>query len=207
MLGPKRLSTRGLSNSVAEMLRRLPPCLKEAPLVHFHGGKQNAELREALKDWFVHVSALQPVTPPSKTEPLAANLAILLLRCEAAPVALTRYPVSDVPFALLMPVCLLAMASAPNLYRQSPHAEIAARFAMAGKITILASQMACVIGSLDDCHPLEMFVNALHTPAPVTGYASRMYRSEEERKQLEDDDLSEVKGVRDLGIGYRLVPS
>jgi hypothetical protein len=53
MLGPKRLATRGLANSVAEMLRRLPTRLKDAPLVHFHGGKQNAELREALKDWFV----------------------------------------------------------------------------------------------------------------------------------------------------------
>jgi hypothetical protein len=60
MLGSKRLATRGLANSVAEMLRRLPPRLKESPLVHYHGGKQNAELREALKDWFVHVSALQP---------------------------------------------------------------------------------------------------------------------------------------------------
>jgi hypothetical protein len=44
MLGPKRLATRGLANSVAEMLRRLPARLKEAKLVHYHGGKQNAEL-------------------------------------------------------------------------------------------------------------------------------------------------------------------
>jgi hypothetical protein len=62
MLGPKRLATRGLANSVAEMLRRLPLRLKDAALVHFHGGKQGAELREALKDWFAHVGAPQPVT-------------------------------------------------------------------------------------------------------------------------------------------------
>ncbi len=109
----------------------------------------------------MHVSALQPVAPPSKTEPLAANLAILLPRCEVAPVALARYLLSDVLFALLMPVDLLAIASAPNLYRQSPHAEIAARFAKARKITILANQMTWIIGNLDDCHPLEMFANAL----------------------------------------------
>ncbi len=66
------------------MLRRLPPRLKDSRLVHFHGGKQNAELREALKDWFVNVSALQPVTPPSKNEPSVADFAVLLPRCEVA---------------------------------------------------------------------------------------------------------------------------
>ncbi len=58
MLGPKRLATRGLANSVGEMLRRLPPRLESARLVHYHGVKQNAELQESLKDWFLHVSAL-----------------------------------------------------------------------------------------------------------------------------------------------------
>jgi hypothetical protein len=82
MLGPKRLATRGLSNSVAEMLWRLPERLKQASLVHYHGGRQNAELREALKDWFESVSALQSVTPPSKTEPLVAYLAVLTPHCE-----------------------------------------------------------------------------------------------------------------------------
>jgi hypothetical protein len=99
MLGPKRLATRGLSNSVAEMLRRIPPRLKDSALVHFHGGKQNAELREALKDWFKHVSALQPATPPSKAEPAKADFAVMLPRCEVAPVALARYLLSAVPFA------------------------------------------------------------------------------------------------------------
>ncbi len=56
--GSKRLATRGLANSVAEMLRRLPSRVKALQLVHYHGGKQNAELRESLKDWFHHVSAL-----------------------------------------------------------------------------------------------------------------------------------------------------
>ena len=65
MLVPKRLATRGLANSVNEMLRRLPPRLKETKLVHYHGGKQNAELREALKSWFMHVGSLQPTVPPT----------------------------------------------------------------------------------------------------------------------------------------------
>jgi hypothetical protein len=90
-------------------------------LVHYHGGRQNAELREALKDWFIHVGVLHPVTPPMTTEPTLAEIAILLPRCEVAPVALARYLLSSVPFALLMPVDLLAMASHPNVFRQSPH--------------------------------------------------------------------------------------
>jgi hypothetical protein len=43
--------------------------------------------------------------------------------------------------------------------------------------------------------PLEVFANAFRTPAPVTGYVSRTYGSEEERKELEEDDLSEVEGT------------
>jgi hypothetical protein len=161
MLGPKRLATGGLSNSVAEMLRRIPSRLKDSALVHFHGGKQNAELREALKDWFTNVSALQPATPPSKAEPTQAEFAVMLPRCEVAPVALARYLLSTVPFAMLMPVDLLAMAASPNLYRQSPHVEIAERFAKAGKVTILTTQMTWVIGNLEDCHPVETFSNVL----------------------------------------------
>jgi hypothetical protein len=161
MLGPKQLATRGLANSVAEMLRRLPERLKESKLVHYHGGKHNAELRVALRDWFTHVGTLQPTTLPCKAAPVSADLAVLIPRCEVAPVALARYLLSSTPFALLMPVDLLAMAATPNLYRQSPHAEIAARFAVTGKITILATQMTWVIGNLTDCHPVETFSKSL----------------------------------------------
>ncbi len=80
MLGPKRLATRGLASSVAEMLRRIPSRLKGASLVHFHGGKQSAELRETLKDWFSNVSTLQLVTPPSKAAPPTADFVVLLPR-------------------------------------------------------------------------------------------------------------------------------
>jgi hypothetical protein len=57
MLGPRDLAPRGYTHSVEELLRRLPPSLKEATLVHFHGGKTNAELRATLKLWFQHVTA------------------------------------------------------------------------------------------------------------------------------------------------------
>jgi hypothetical protein len=141
MLGPKRLATRELANSVKEMLNRLSSRLKDAALVHFHGGKQTAELRESLKDWFHKVSALQSITPPTKSAPIFAELAVLLHRCEIAPVTLARYLLSTVAFAILVPVDLLAFASAPNIFPHAPHADIAARFAVAGKITILATQM------------------------------------------------------------------
>jgi hypothetical protein len=196
MLGPTRLATRGLANSVAEMLRRLPARLKEAKLVHYHGGKQNAELRVALRDLFANVGALQPTAPPAKAEPVSADFAVIIPRCETAPVALARYLMSSTPFALLMPVDLLAMAAAPNLYRQSPHVEIAARFANTGKITILATQMTWVIGNLEDCHPVETFSSTLRTPAPVTGFGERrLLDGGVERSILDDETLDEVEGT------------
>jgi hypothetical protein len=193
MLGSKRLATRGLANSVAEMLRRLPSRVKALKLVHYHGGKQNAELRESLKDWFHHVSALQPTTPPTKTAPFHSDFAVMIPRCEVAPVALAWYLMSTTPFALLIPVDLLAMAYASNLYKLSPHEEIEARFAKAGKVTILATQMTWVIGNLDDCHPVEIFSSTLRTPAPIIGFGEhRLPDGGVERSILDDDVLDEV---------------
>jgi hypothetical protein len=168
MLGPTRLATRGLANSVAEMLRRLPERLKEAQLVHYHGGKQSAELRESLKDWFARTGALQSVSPPTKTSPASAEFAVFLPCCEVAPVALARYLLSPVPFAMLAPADLLLYASAPNIFPLAPHKEIAARLTKAGKITILATQMTWVLGNLADCTPVEIFSASLSTPAPIT---------------------------------------
>jgi hypothetical protein len=199
MLGPKRLVTRGLANSVAEMLRRLPARLKEATTVHYHGGKQGAELRESLKDWFAHVSALQSVSPPTKTEPASADFAVFIPRCEVSPVVLARYLLSPVPFAILVPVELLALASALHVFRQAPHADIAARFAKAGKITILVTQMTWVLGNLDDCTPVEMFAASLRTPAPVTGFGHAAQPNPNgngsTRAILSPADLDEVEGT------------
>jgi hypothetical protein len=165
-------------------------------LVHYHGGKQNAELRESLKDWFYHVSALQPAAPPSKTAPFHSDFAVMIPRCEVAPVALARYLLSTNPFALLIPVDLLAVAYAPNLYKQSPHEDIQARFAKAGKVTILATQMTWVIGNLEDCNPIEIFSSMLRTPAPVTGFGEhRLPEGGVERTALATDVLDEVEGT------------
>jgi hypothetical protein len=153
--------------------------------VHYHGGKQNAELREALKDWFSHVGALHPVTPPTTTAPTLAEIAILLPRCEVAPVTLARYLLSSVSFALLMPVDLLAMASHPNVFRQSPHTEVAARFAKAGKVTILAT-------------PSRLLPTPCRaTPAPVTGFGYHEAPDEQGRTQvvLGDHEFDEVEGT------------
>jgi hypothetical protein len=69
MLGPKRMETRGYANSVEEVLKRLPASLRAARLVHFHGGKQSAELRSALKLWVNEVSAVTPLNPPRDGKP------------------------------------------------------------------------------------------------------------------------------------------
>ncbi len=132
-----------------------------------------------------------------------------LPRSEVSPLALARYLLSAVPFALLIPVDLLAMAYAPNLFRLSPHEEIAARFAKAGKITILATQMTWVVGNLEDCHPVEIFASAIRTPAPVTGFGSRTYSSGETPTPLDEADLEEVEGTvpRTLEAWAKLGPN
>jgi hypothetical protein len=88
MLGPKQLATRGFTNSVEQMLRRLPIRFQQSTVVHFHGGRNNGELRQALRNWVLRADALQPVTPPKQSPPAAADLAVLIPRCEIAPVAL-----------------------------------------------------------------------------------------------------------------------
>ncbi len=128
--------------------------------------------------------------PPTKNEPLPSELAVLIPRCEVAPVALARYLLSTVPFAILVPVYLLAMASAPNIFRQAPHRK-------AGKITILVTQMTWVVGNLADCAPIEMFANSLITPAPATGF---FFVETDANKQggraiLAREDLEEVAGT------------
>ncbi len=122
---------------------------------------------------------------------------MLIPRCEVAPVALARYLLSAVPFALLMPVDLLAMASAPNVFPWSPHEDIAARFTQAGKVTILASQMTWVLGNMENCHPVETFSNTLRTPAPITGfgYMSQPDEAGNTRAILPDHELDEVEGT------------
>jgi hypothetical protein len=103
MLGPKQLETRGYANAVGEVLKRLPDTFKAASVVHFHGGKQSAELRATLKLWFDEVGALTPLNPPRTGTPPLADLAILTPRSEIAPVVLAIYVLGNVPFVLLLP--------------------------------------------------------------------------------------------------------
>jgi hypothetical protein len=143
MLGPRDLAPRGYTHSVEELLRRLPVAMKDADVVHFHDGRNNAELRATLKLWFRKVSSLLPHTPPRSGSPPAADVAIMTPRCEIAPITAALYLMSDVPFALLLPVDLLAQVRKPGLYPGSPHAQIALRLEKAGKVTILDAQMIC----------------------------------------------------------------
>jgi hypothetical protein len=130
------------------MLKRIPPSLKQAETVHFHGGRNNAELRACLKLWFDRVSALLPLNPPRKDSPPASDIAIMAPRCEIAPVVLATYLLSEVPFAILMPVDLLDVARKPDIFPDALPADIAQRFDAAGKVTILEAQMTWVIGNL-----------------------------------------------------------
>jgi hypothetical protein len=165
MLGPKRMETRGYANSVEEVLKRLPASLKAAGTVDFHGGKQSAELRATLKLWFNEVGSLIPVNPPRVGKPPAADIAILTPRCEIAPVILAVYLLSEVPFALLLPVDLLDTVRRPNIFPDSPQVELAQSLERAGKLLILQSQMTWVLGNLPGNHaPIEIFAARLRTP-------------------------------------------
>ena len=170
MLGPKQLETRGYANSVEMVLKRLPISLKAARIVHFHGGKQAPELRAILKLWFNDVGSLTPLSPPRSGMPPPADVAILTPRSEIAPVVLAIYLLGDVPFALLLPVDLLDMARRPGIFPDAPHAKIAERLEIAGKLVLLQCQMTWVFGNLPGCRPAEIFSAQLRTPAPITGF-------------------------------------
>jgi hypothetical protein len=163
-------SDRGYAHSVEELLHRLPLALKDAVTVHFHGGKNNAELRAAHKLWFGKVSALQPLAPPRSGTPPPADVAIMTPRCEIAPVSVALYLLSSVPFALLISVELLPQVRKPNLYPGSPHDQLALRLEKAGKVTILDSQMVWEIGNVPGCCPAEIFAARLRTRAPLAGF-------------------------------------
>jgi hypothetical protein len=114
--------------------------------------------------------ALQPHTPPRSGAPPAADVAIMTPRCEIAPVTVALYLLSNVPFALLIPVDLLPQVRKPDLYLGSPHDQLAQQLEKAGKVTILDSKMVWVIGNVPGCRPVEIFAARLRTPAPLTGF-------------------------------------
>jgi hypothetical protein len=56
--------------------------------------------------------------------------------------------------------------------------------------------MTWVVGNLDDCHPIEIFSNSLHTPAPVTAFRDRLLPGGEFQRAIMDNDvLDEVDGT------------
>ncbi len=95
---------------------------------------------------------------------------MLTPRCEVAPVILAVYLLSDVPFALLVPVDLLDMARRPGIFPNAPHDQVAHRLEAAGKLVLLEAQMVWVLGNLPSCCPTEVFSATLRTPAPITGF-------------------------------------
>jgi transposase InsO family protein len=167
MLGPKRLAPTGLAHAVQELLSRLPTAMEAANVVHAHAGADTVDVRRIIQSWRNASGSVLAVAPPREGEPAAADLAIMIPRVEAAPVALALYLLSKVPFALLLPVDLASQAYSPGLYFGSPHEEIEAAFRKAGKLTLLSPQMIWVIGNVPECAPVETFSAELRTPAPL----------------------------------------
>jgi len=93
----------------------------------------------------------------------------MIPRTETAPVALALYLLSNVSFALLIPVDLLSQSYEPNIYKDAPFEKIRKLFLKAGKVTLLSSQMTWVIGNIENCSPVETFKLQLLTPSPSPG--------------------------------------
>jgi hypothetical protein len=112
------------------------------------------------------VSALLPITPPRVGDPQAANIAIMTPRSEVSPVSAAMYLLSSVPFALLMPVDLVAQVRQANLYPNCPHEQLAVRLEAAGKITILDAQMVWIVGNVQDCRRSKYSLPSCGRPRP-----------------------------------------
>jgi hypothetical protein len=171
LLGPKRISPRGLSHSLDELLSRLPSKFKSASPIHVSAGSNSADVRKTVQSWTSTNDPVLQHAPPRAGSPLEAALAIMIPRPEIAPVSLALYLLSNVPFAILIPVDLLTQVHEPKLYLDSPHEKLKQLFDRAGKITLLAPQMTWVLGNMGDFAPIEMFNQEPCTPFPSPGTA------------------------------------
>jgi hypothetical protein len=167
MLGPRHLAPRGLTNSIDELLSRLPSTLKSTELVHVHAGTHTSDVRQIVQAWSLIPKSVVAHSPVRRGAPEHANLAILVPRPEVSPVTLALYLLSNIPFGILISVDLLDQAYAVNLFPDSPSASIEERFKAAGKLTILATQMTWVIGNIPSCTPVEMFSSSIQTEIPI----------------------------------------
>ena len=169
LLGPKRISPRGLSHSLTQLLSKIPSKFKMAKTIHVHAGSNSADVRKQVQAWASNKGSVQQHAPPRQGSPRPADLAIMVPRPEVAPVALASYLLSDIPFALMLPVDLLVQVYEPNLYPDSPHLQLKTLFDAAGKITILASQMTWSTGNMGNFHVMEIYALDLVTPVSVPG--------------------------------------
>jgi hypothetical protein len=170
LLGPKRLTPRGLANSVQEVLARLPARLCSARVVHVHAGTYTSDLRVMVQSWVSgNKGSVLSVAPARKGTPLPADLAILVPRPEDSPVTLALYLSSTIPFAVLVPNDLLESTFSNRIYLGANPTALKAQFQTAGKLQILATQMTWVVGNIPEYRSLEIFSQHLRTPAPITG--------------------------------------
>jgi hypothetical protein len=173
LLGPKRLSPRGLANSVKEALVRLPARFQAAKDIQVHAGTYTADLKLMVQSWVsTNKGSVQAVAPTRKMAPTPAELVVLVPRPEDSPVTMALYLASAIPFAILMPNDLLAESFAERVYPEANPTHLRQRFNEAGKIQILSTQMTWVVGNVPEYSRIEMFSQSLRTAAPITGQVS-----------------------------------
>ena len=172
MLGPRRLAPIGLQHSIQLLIGKLPASLRAANIVHANAGLDTPDLARLLQAWRTGPGSIVPTAPTSRLPPAPADLAVMVPRPEIAPSCLALYLLSDVPFAVLLPVDLAAQATKPNIFPDAPVEELQAAFARAGKITLLHPQMIWVIGNMPGAALVETYGSELRTPDPLSCFSS-----------------------------------
>jgi hypothetical protein len=64
LLGPKRISPRGLSHSLTQLLSKIPSKFKMAKTIHVHAGSNSADVRKQVQAWASNKGSVQQHAPP-----------------------------------------------------------------------------------------------------------------------------------------------
>jgi hypothetical protein len=165
---PRRISPQGLQHSAQILLQRLSESFRSKPVAHAHAGIDTPDLCHLIQSWRTGPGSILHIAPTARHPPAPADLAVMAPRPEIAPVSLALYLLSDVPFAVLLPVDLASQITRPNLHPDAPTARITSAFAAAGKITLLQPQMLWVLGNFENHSPVETFIlfSAVHPRPP-----------------------------------------
>jgi transposase InsO family protein len=202
LLGPKRLAPRGLADSVAQVLARLPVAFQALKTIHVYAGQASPDVRQQVATWAAKKGNVTTVAPVRRGDPPPADFVLMIPHVDVSPVVLAIYLLSPIPFAILIPIDLADRSYSRNIFPEAPVKILEQRFKATGKIALLSSQMMWILGNIPTCTHLEIFVAKLVTPAPITGLTCYMNALAEPVA----DDLTAVSESSESSTFMDLVP-